>query len=298
VRDLKRAGVYGFTFHVDSHQARPGWVGKNENELNELRQHFADMIHRESELVCAFNTTIFPDSLEFVPEIVYWAIQNVKKVQILTLIAVRMISPDTLFDYYVHNKKVDLSRMAYFSSNNYQNLTTLDIYKEIKKVDPDFEFCAYLGGTALPNSLKWTIGCRIGTSSESFGNIGAKSIELLQYFRHLTRNRYLAYTKPRLNRSAKLLFFLSLFDPKIRMTAKKYFLAAAKKPALLLKKLYTQSINVLQPVDILPNGEEDMCDGCPNKTIWKDKLVSACRLDDYLKFGAPVHAAPRREKAK
>jgi uncharacterized radical SAM superfamily Fe-S cluster-containing enzyme len=53
VRDLKRAGAYGFAFHVDSHQSRPGWEGKNEKELNELRQFFADMLYSEGGLVCA-----------------------------------------------------------------------------------------------------------------------------------------------------------------------------------------------------------------------------------------------------
>ena len=24
--DLKTAGLFGFTFHVDSHQSRPGWT--------------------------------------------------------------------------------------------------------------------------------------------------------------------------------------------------------------------------------------------------------------------------------
>ena len=35
LRELKQAGAYGFTFHVDSKQGRPGWRGKNEIELNE-----------------------------------------------------------------------------------------------------------------------------------------------------------------------------------------------------------------------------------------------------------------------
>jgi hypothetical protein len=30
LRELKKAGVYGFTFHVDGKQGRPGWKGKNE----------------------------------------------------------------------------------------------------------------------------------------------------------------------------------------------------------------------------------------------------------------------------
>jgi MoaA/NifB/PqqE/SkfB family radical SAM enzyme len=296
VQELKRAGAYGFTIHVDSHQSRPGWEGKNEKELNELRQYFSDMLNKEGGLVCAFNTTIFPDTLKYVPDIIRWAAQNIKKVNILTLIAVRMVGPDWPFDYYVDKRKVDLSKMAYFSSNNYKNLTTLDIYKEVKKVLPNFELCAYLGGKVLPHSLKWTLGCHIGTSKMSFGCMGARTMELLQNLHHFMKGRYLAYTNPSLNRKAKLLVPFSLFDSEIRNTARNYFLSALKNPILLFKKLYTQSINILQPVDILPDGEEDMCDGCPNKTYWKGKLVSACRWDDYEKFGAPVHLVPKSEK--
>jgi len=45
IKDLKKAGLMGFTVHVDSHQNRPGWTGKSEVELNELRSQIAQMIH-------------------------------------------------------------------------------------------------------------------------------------------------------------------------------------------------------------------------------------------------------------
>jgi len=298
VRDLKQAGAYGFAFHVDTHQARPGWEGKNEKELNELRQYFADMLYKEGGLVCAIMPTIYPDTLKYVPDIVDWATRNIHKVNILTLIAVRMMSPDWPFDFYVGTRKVDLSGMAYFSNNDYKNLSTLDIYREIIKVLPDFMLCAYLGGTVSPHSLKWTIGCRIGTSKKSFGNIGKKSMELLQNFHHLVKGRYLAYTKPALNRKAKFMLLFSLFDREVRKTARNYFFAVFKNPFLLIRRLYSQTINILQPVNILPTGEEDMCDGCPNKTFWQGRLVSPCRLDDYIEFGSPARAVPRSEESK
>jgi len=294
VKDLKRAGAYGFAFHVDSHQSRPGWEGKNEKELNELRQYFADMLYSEGRLVCAIMPTIYPDTIKYVPDIVEWATKNIHKVNILTLIAVRMMNPDWPFDFYVGTRRVDISGMAYFSDNDYGNLTTLDICREIKKVLSDFELCAYLGGTSFPHSLKWTIACRIGTRKKSYGNMGAKSMELLQNFHHLVKGKYLAYTKPALNRKAKFLLFFSLFDRELRKTARNYFSAVFKNPTLLIRKLYTQTINVLQPINILPTGEDDMCDGCPNKTYWQGRLVSPCRLDDYIEFGAPLHAVPRK----
>ena len=52
----------------------------------------------------------------------------------------------------------------------------------------------------------------------------------------------------------------------------------------------------MQPHDILRNGEQDECDGCPNKTVWEGRLVSECRKEDYLKFGSPIVTIPKCAK--
>jgi hypothetical protein len=211
-----------------------------------------------------------------------------------------MLSPDTPFDFYAADKRVDLSDMAFYTEMNYKNLTALDIYTEVKKILPDFEFCAYLGGTALCQSLKWAIGCRIGSTRSHYGTIGAKSMEIMQNFYHAYKGRYLAYAKPSLSRRGKLMLLFSLFDREIRKTAYNYFRQVFKNPFRLFEKLYVQTINILQPIDILANGEQDNCDGCPNGTVWNNRLVRACHLDNYKYYGGPVHMIPktRHEEAE
>src|SRR5512143_3890087 len=100
VHELKEAGLFGFIFHVDSHQQRPGWAGKSERELNVLRQELVDMVHAEGGLVSAFNITIFPDAVDAVPAIVEWAARNIDRVHAYTLIAVRRMSTDGPFDFW------------------------------------------------------------------------------------------------------------------------------------------------------------------------------------------------------
>lgn len=295
LNELKEAGAHGFTFHVDSHQKRPDWEGSTEKELNELRQYFADLLHGAGGLTCAFNTTIFPDALKHVPDIVRWTIQNIDRVNILTLIAVRVIGPQWPFDFYRGGTRVNVSDLAYHSEIDYRNIHTWEIFQQVRRIIPDFELCAFIGGTALPHSPKWTLGCHVGVRGKIFGNLGAKSMELLQNAHHFFRGSYLAYTKPALNHKGKLLILFSLIDSELRKTFQRYLRACLKNPSLLLKKLHTQSINILQPIDILANGEEDTCDGCPNKTLWEDRLVSACRLDDYKNFGGPLRPSPRTQ---
>jgi hypothetical protein len=297
-RNLKKAGLFGFTFHVDSHQSRPEWQGKNELEINTLRQELADMVYEAGGMVCGFNMTIFPDTLEYVPGIVEWALRNVHKVQSYTLTALRLVEADAPFHYYVGGKQIDISDSVYYSPVQYKKLMFSDLASQVKKVIPGFKFCAYLGGTTLASSIKWAVGCRIASTGKSFGNFGPKTMEFLQNTHHLFKKRYLAFTKPSLNRKAKLMFFLSWFDRELRRAFGNYFKSVLKNPLLLFKRLYVQGIVVEQPTDLLSTGELDLCDGCPNKTLWKDQLISACVLEEYLKYGGPVIALPYPGKYK
>jgi hypothetical protein len=293
VHELRQAGLHGCTFHVDRHQMRPGWQGKSERELNDLRMQFADMLKAEGKLTCSFNTTIFPDSLAEVPDIVAWVVRHPDKVQILTLICVRTADMNGPYEYYVGNQPVDFSKTPYVGTEPYENLTTEQIYAQIQKVLPDFEFCAFLGGTVHPNSLKWVIGSHICSTRRSFGNIGARTMELFQNGYHMFTRRYLAYVHPRESGRGLLTLFLAPIDRAVRKTTRRFIMAVLRNPSELMRRLYVQSVSVVQPVDILPNGELDTCDGCPNKTFWQDRLVSACRLEEYKMFGGPVHLVPR-----
>jgi hypothetical protein len=161
VHELKRAGAYGLTLHVDAHQSRPGWEGKSEKELNALRTAFAEMLHEAGGLTCAFNTTIFPDTLASVPDIVAWAVERPDKVHILTLICVRMAESEGPFRYYVGGHAVDIAATPYATARHYEPLTTQDIYREVRRVLPDFAAPAW--GTVRSQS-SWVIGCHLASA--------------------------------------------------------------------------------------------------------------------------------------
>jgi hypothetical protein len=295
VRELKRAGAYGFTFHVDSHQDRPGWKGSSEAELNELRDRLAGILYAESGLTCAFNTTIFPDTLDAVPDIVRWAVARPERVHILTLICVRMLEKDGPWRFVAGGREVDMSGSPYVTSLDCGHLTAEDIYSRIRSVLPDFEFCAFLGGTVHSDSLKWVIGCRLGSRRRSYGNAGRRFMEVMQLGHRLTRGRYLAYSSPASAGLGQLALLLGVLDPELRATARRYLADVLRHPSVLFSRLHVQSLSVVQPADIQPDGEMDTCDGCPNRTFWNELLVPACRLEEYKLFGGPLRAVPRTD---
>jgi hypothetical protein len=294
--ELKKAGLFGFTFHVDRHQSRPGWKGKSEKELNALRQELADMVHDAGGMICGFNVTVFPDTLAEMPDVVAWALRNIDRVQSYTLTALRLVDSELPFDFYVEGRKIDLEETVYYSPVPYRRLMSEDIQAEVRKVIPGYRLCAFLGGTTRPNVLKLAMCSRLGTTRETFGNMGPKSMELIQAGHHWLTGRYLAFPKPGLNRRTGLLFLFAIFDREVRRTLGNYLRSVLSDPRILGRRLHVQTINIEQAFDILPNGEQDHCDGCPNKTLWKDRLVSACVLDEYLKYGTQAVIFPKKRK--
>jgi hypothetical protein len=288
VRELKEAGAYGFIFHVDSHQNRSGWEGADEKRLNALRQHYADMIINEGGLVCGYNSTILPETLHEVCDIVEWTIKNVHKVATNILIPVRTAHPDDPWDYYAGTKKVVLQETPYTSSKQYQPLTALDICKQIWKVYPDYGFHSYLGGTVLADAPKWLFGTHVGSSKRIYGNLGRKGAEILQTSCHFFTGKYLAFTHTGINSKARLLLPFVVFDHQIWKMFRKRRASFLKNPLSLFEKISIQNIIVMQPHDYLPNGKQDECDGCPNKTYWGGRLVSECRKEDYMLYGRPI----------
>jgi hypothetical protein len=291
--ELKRAGVYGFTFHIDSKQNRPGWKDSDELKLNELRYYFAKMLSDAGNISCSFNSTVYRDTMHFIPGMTEWAHKNVNIVNVMVFILYRAVTND-LVDFYLGPRKIDMSGLVYNEEETkVVDLKTEDIYNIFKTMYPDYDGCAYLNGSEKPDSFKWFLTGRLATKDKVYGYLGPKTMEIVQMFNHLLFGKYLSYTSPRISSQGKGLLLLSLFDKKIRRAALK-FLA---NPFNIFRKLYYQSVMIIQPVDIMDDGRQSMCDGCPDITVWDGKLVWSCRLEEQLNYGVNLRTFPKNAKA-
>ena len=84
-----------------------------------------------------------------------------------------------------------------------------------------------------------------------------------------------------------------IVDPSLRKAALRYLVSLLRHPSRVLGGVGIQTLVVMQPQDILPSGEQDMCDGCPNKTYWRGRLVSMCRMDEYVTYGSMLTVVPK-----
>ena len=289
LEELKRAGAIGFTFHIDSEQSRPHWKGKSEIELCELRLQYARMVNEVGGLFVSFGATIYPSNLHIVPELVRWANEHIDLVHGLVFITFRGAPQDGLFDYFVDGKPVKVEVSYTTDSTEEIGITSPDVYAEIKKANPNYETAAYLGGSQTHDAIKWLLNVQFGIKGQMLGSIGPKGMELVQTFYHLFRGRYLAYTA--MHKLPKIAFLLGLVDRQgIGRAHHNYWKAVLRNPLRLFQPVYTQSIGIIQAPDILEDGRQDMCDSCPDMTVWDGKLVHSCRMDEWRLYGTYVTA--------
>lgn len=296
LQSLRDAGLKGVTFHVDSRQKRPGWTGSSEKELNALRQMLAEEVAAVGGVTCAFNATVYEDTLAEVPDIVEWGRDHAHIAQVMVFIAFRAAIRDGRYDYYVGEQRLDMAQLSYGAAKAQRiDISSREILDVIRGRFPEIEPCAYLNGTEDPTALKWLMSLAVTDDWRYLGSVGRAFIELAQSANHLRHNRYLGYVSPAAHRRARWMLLLAGLDRGLRRILKRDLGLILRDPLRLFRPLHLQSIMIIQPVDTRVDGRQSMCDGCPDLTVHDGELVWSCRLEEHLRLGGPMRCVPARE---
>ncbi|MFP4543413.1 MAG: radical SAM protein [Candidatus Kapaibacterium sp.] len=297
LKELKKAGVYGFTLHVDSGQRRQGWQDKNEIELNELRYELATMLHEAKNISCSFNATIYPENEKYVPELLKWSQKHIDRVHVMVFILYRMAILGKDFDFYVGDQQVEFDDIMYSKKddNRRTDISSPELVDLIRETEPGFMPSAFLNGTENTATYKWLLTGRMGNKHKIFGYTGPKFMEIVQTFKHMFTDKYLAYSTPRSQKRGRSYFWLAPFDKGLREIMKNYFACFPADLKAFFSKMHYQSVMIIQPADIYEDGRVNMCDGCPDITVWNDQLVWSCRMEEQNKWGQNVRMVPRKK---
>jgi pyruvate-formate lyase-activating enzyme len=285
-KELKKAGLAKIHLHVDSAQNRPGWEGRNEIELNELRRQFADLLHRVGGIQCGYHVTVFRHTLPFLPAIVEWCKRNIDRVQHISFIAFRTLPNTPDVAYYAAGRRVRLETLGDVPHDPQEtSITAEEMLGGITARHPDFEPAAFLNGSSNVETFKYLIGIYIGSRHGIYGTLGAKTVELVQVAHHILTGRYLSFLRsPVVGRK---LFALALVDASIRQALGTYIRACVRDLRHLVVPVYAQSIHLHQPNELL-DGRVNLCDSCLNMMVHRGRLISSCRLDEYRVYGAAI----------
>lgn len=292
LQELKKAGLAGFTIHVDSRQNRPHWKDKTERELNELRQQCADMIAAEGGMYVIFNSTVYPSTFHEVPDVVQWGQANIDKVHGLVFITYRTATTDVNIARDSADREVDFGQLSYVrESFDEEFVTAPEVYQIIKDNCPEYEPSGYLGGSIRHDSYKWLAGACIGSKRRVYGSVGKKTMELAQAGHHVLKGTYLAYLSTA--SVGRKVFLLCPWDDALRGAARNWLKDVVQHPVRWFDGLYIQSIAIIQAPDLLPDGRADMCDSCPDMTVYDGRLINSCRMDEYRLFGGFLSVVAR-----
>jgi hypothetical protein len=290
-RALKQAGLHTLYLHVDAGQDRPGWENCSEREMNALRQHFADLLFEVGGIQCGFNITVTRRTFEETPDVIAWALQNIRKVKHLSLIAFRALPLGGDLTYQLNGERVPEDQLPNLCPDKDEiSIATEEMYALVERHYPHLEPSAYLGGSAVVDSHKFLIIVAVGAEGRSYGSLGARSVELGQIVHHVTKGRYTAAGPGRL--AGVALAVLALFDRSARRALGRLVLSGLANPIRWLAPVDLLTINLQQPFEVL--GEDvNLCDGCVNMMLYKGELIHSCRLDEYRLFGGPLVPVPR-----
>ncbi|MGK7392934.1 MAG: hypothetical protein ACNS62_00110, partial [Candidatus Cyclobacteriaceae bacterium M3_2C_046] len=295
--EMKKAGLSGISFHIDSTQTRPepefrGKKIKSELELNPMREKFARMIKKIGGLTASFGITVTAQNFKEVPDFIQWAIDHINYVHGISLITFRGMPVDGSVEYYNDDgEKINIKAgsLGYAIDTHDEDvgISSEGVYDLIKQHFPDYDANSYLGGTADHTSFKWLIGnIIVNHKGKTFGSFGKGMMEICQFCNHYFNGTYIIHTKKRLDRK---IFLLSPFDRNLRKAFKKYIKYVLSNPWRMVYPVKALGIGMIQAPDLMPDGTINMCDDCPDMCVHEGKLVNSCRLDECRFYGSLLH---------
>lgn len=298
-RSLVNAGLYGITCHIDMLQRRPDTrPGMTERDIMALRQEKADLLWdaARGRVNVTFNSTVYHENFQYLPDIVRWARSNVEKVHGLVFICYRGIplKEGVTWDVAPGDKGAAemMDTFGYTETDTSQiDIMSVDIYNLLKDhFGETYEPCAYLGGTGHIKHYKWWAAVNfIDKAGTVYGNLGPRTMEYLQTRNHWTKGTYFAYLNR--NRLPRILPGLTGFVGDRRMAGtRRRVWGSLLNPVNWFKPMYVQTIGIVQAPDMLENGMANMCESCPDMCVFEGNLVNSCRLDEYRKYGRLMNA--------
>jgi hypothetical protein len=300
---LKAAGLAGVTFHVDSSQDRPDCRDATFDALTARKDELADMVRDAGGLICNFNHTISATTLDEIPRISAWARRRAADVDGLIFVCYRDAHVMGAFDFFADGRRLtDLGELTEGTDRSWTGdrpVTVNELFEALTQDDREAAPCAYLSGTGDPASLKWLFVCRLVHAGETLGYLSPKLMQIAQLTTNLLFDKWLSFLPKLLLTLPKSLFVpLALADGEARKAVQRLPARLLKKPLAAVQPVKAQTIVLVQPMDVLADGTIDMCESCPDMTVYEGRLERSCRLEELKRYGTFFTAAPKGEAAR
>jgi len=259
---LKEAGLISLNIRVDSNN-----MHLDESSLNKVRQQYSSLVNSVKGIVLGFVCVITSKNIKEIHCIVEWFKKN-QEAEVLDLIAFRPV-------IFSKKEKLNMKNWVYIP----------EICSELWKKFPDLRYSSYLGSQLEDAAIKWLYSFDMHLGKKHLGYLGKKFHEVVQSFNHLKKGRYLEYLNKKEHfLSLSRMIQISLIDKSMRFILLRYMAEVFKNPINIFKKPHLQAMVIIQPPGLV-NGKRDLCDSCPDVTLYNGKLYPSCGLEEIKRFG-------------
>ena len=254
--ELKNSGVTQIVLHVDRYQERPDLdSGKT---IDDLRAHFCDLFREVGGIHLGFIQPISTDYVKEVDRMKEFAKENIDVINLV------------VFSLYQEICWNDQTKESINTSINIDTITD-----RLELVD-DFEPGAYLPSEQNLNDITWLFGIKFGLPNFTVGYFSSQLYKKVheRYRRRNGRSLFIS----RHNRIIPLKLVKYIFVKSVFKLLFK-FVSARLLGKLKTREMYLQTVLVLRG-PIKKGDKWDLCQSCPDRMIYKGKLIPSCILED------------------
>jgi hypothetical protein len=257
---LAEAGLTQVVVHIDRFQSRPD-LAKDEHHMA-LRERFVDIFREIPSLRLGFIQPISADCNGELHSVMDFLERNIDIVNLMVFTLYRNICWS---DPLANKLNTDIS-----ISDVVENIRRKYIYKPT----------AYLGSSEDDSDITWLFAQRVGLPGKIFGYFSPSFYKFAHMRYRKKSGRHLFISRINSIKFNNLLrFFVWGSVSKILLNYKKYI---PKKPIKKDGTLYFQTLLIIRGPE-KGKSHWDLCKGCPDRMIYKGKLVPSCILEDLKK---------------
>jgi hypothetical protein len=247
LRALREDGLTEIVIHIDMFQDLPGYEGKNESELNPLRQKYVDLVKAVGGVNLGFIMPISAGNLPYLGDVLRFYRKNIDEINLVVF--------TTLKDP---------------NGNDGTAITCEYLAEQIAKHTP-YAPSSYLPKVKDESRASWLFSMGFGNPDGYFGDVDAG------FYRGLVERYYKKWNKYFITRKKKKIPMLNLlpamFNASCFRILKNAFFAKNKD-------LHYQVILIIDP----PDRVGDWCDACPDIMYVGDKHYPSCMVNQLKEF--------------
>lgn len=254
---LAEAGLTQVVVHIDRFQSRPD-LAKDEHHMA-LRERFVDIFREIPNLRLGFIQPISADCNGELHSVMDFLERNIDVVNLMVFTLYRNICWS---DPLANKLNTDIT-----ISDVIENIRKKYIYKP----------SAYLSSTEDANDTTWLFAQRVGLPGKIFGYFSPSFYSFAHKRYRMKSGKHLFISRVNsLKFSSLLRFFAWGSVSKILIN---YIKHKQKNSAKNSGSLYFQTLLIIRGPE-KRDSKWDLCKGCPDRMIYKGRLVPSCILED------------------